>query len=279
MIPAQTQRDVAAREDEEGDRARAADVDADDHGLPPDAVGQPAGDERPGDAGREQHAVHEADGRRCRARAPGRGTAARRCSGRRGRAIPRRARPRGTASAGSRSCEHAADRAGARGSRPRRGRPRRPASLHRDEDRDADDEGGDAEPERPRRASRRGRWSSAAANPTTTVPTLPPATWTAIALPSRLGGNCSASSALPTGCCGAPPIRETRFATANGGNELRGRLERGPDSGHQAAAAEHDLAADATGDRGERVLEQAARDAADGRQDHDGRRRRPRTRR
>ena len=61
---------------------------------------------------------------------------------------------------------------------------------------------------------------SAAANPTTTVPTLPPATWTAIALPSRLGGNCSASRALPTGCCGAPPMRETRFATANGGNEL-----------------------------------------------------------
>ena len=57
--------------------------------------------------------------------------------------------------------------------------------------------------------------ASAAVAPTTTVPTLPPATWAAIAVPIRRGGNCSASSALPTGCCGAPPIRETTFATAN----------------------------------------------------------------
>ena len=60
---------------------------------------------------------------------------------------------------------------------------------------------------------------SAAANPTTTVPTLPPATCTAMALPRRLGGNCSARSALPTGCWGEPPMRETMFATANGGND------------------------------------------------------------
>ena len=59
----------------------------------------------------------------------------------------------------------------------------------------------------------------AAANPMTTVPTLPPATWTAIAEPMRRAGNCSARRALPTGCCGDPPILDTMFATANGGNE------------------------------------------------------------
>ena len=60
---------------------------------------------------------------------------------------------------------------------------------------------------------------SAAANPTTTVPTLPPATCTAIADPMCRAGYCSARSALPTGCCGEPPNRDTTLAMANGGNE------------------------------------------------------------
>ncbi len=49
---------------------------------------------------------------------------------------------------------------------------------------------------------------------TTTVPTLPPAMWALIANPRRSVGNCSASSPLPTGCCGDPPIRDATFGTA-----------------------------------------------------------------
>ena len=52
---------------------------------------------------------------------------------------------------------------------------------------------------------------------TTTVPTLPPLMWALIAKPRRSSGNCSASSPLPTGCCGAPPIRDTMFTAANVG--------------------------------------------------------------
>ena len=35
----------------------------------------------------------------------------------------------------------------------------------------------------------------------------------------RVAGNCSARSALPTGCWGDPPILETMLKTANGGND------------------------------------------------------------
>ena len=111
---------------------------------------------------------------------------------------------------------------------------------------------------------------SAAAKPTTTVPTLPPATWTAIAVPSRLGGNCSASRALPTGCCGAPPMRETTLATANGTNDWAAAWSAVP-TPVTSPPAPSTPAADAPGDRRERVLEEAARDAADRGQDHDGR--------
>jgi len=52
---------------------------------------------------------------------------------------------------------------------------------------------------------------------TTTVPTLPPEMWALIAKPRRSGGNCSARRPLPTGCCGAPPIRDRTFAVANPG--------------------------------------------------------------
>jgi hypothetical protein len=54
---------------------------------------------------------------------------------------------------------------------------------------------------------------------TTTVPTLPPEMWALIAKPRRAGGNCSASSPLPTGCCGAPPMREAMLIAAKGPND------------------------------------------------------------
>ena len=53
---------------------------------------------------------------------------------------------------------------------------------------------------------------------TTTVPTLPPAIWALIANPRRLTGNCSASSPLPTGCWGDPPIRDAIFGSAKDAN-------------------------------------------------------------
>ncbi len=60
---------------------------------------------------------------------------------------------------------------------------------------------------------------AAAATPTMTVPTLPPAMCELIAKPQRLDGYCSVSSALPTGCWGAPPSLENTFASANGPND------------------------------------------------------------
>jgi hypothetical protein len=49
-----------------------------------------------------------------------------------------------------------------------------------------------------------------------TDPRFPPEMWAAMANAQRRGGNCSAMSALPTGCCGAPPTRETTLKNANG---------------------------------------------------------------
>ena len=40
-----------------------------------------------------------------------------------------------------------------------------------------------------------------------------------IANPRRSGGNCSARSPLPTGCCGDPPMRDTTLVTANAPND------------------------------------------------------------
>jgi hypothetical protein len=57
--------------------------------------------------------------------------------------------------------------------------------------------------------------SHAPTSATTTVPTLPPAMWALMANPRRSLGNCSASMPLPTGCCGAPPNRETTLIAAN----------------------------------------------------------------
>ena len=65
-------------------------------------------------------------------------------------------------------------------------------------------------PRHPATASRGGPASAAM-----TVPTLPPEMWALIANPRRSGGNCSARRALPTGCCGEPPMRETTFVAAN----------------------------------------------------------------
>ncbi len=48
-----------------------------------------------------------------------------------------------------------------------------------------------------------------------TVPTFPPAMWALIANPRRSGGYCSASSPLPTGCWGDPPIRAAIIGIAN----------------------------------------------------------------
>ena len=53
---------------------------------------------------------------------------------------------------------------------------------------------------------------------TTTVPTFPPLMWALIANPRRSSGNCSARSPLPTGCCGAPPIRDATLTAANVAN-------------------------------------------------------------
>ena len=115
---------------------------------------------------------------------------------------------------------------------------------------------------------------SAAANPTTTVPMLPPATWTAIALTEPSAGTARRGARCRRGAGATPPMLETMFATANGGNDCGDRLGRGaapmtrPPSRARSAA-------DPSRDRGERVLEEAAGDAADGRQDDDRRRRDP----
>ena len=46
------------------------------------------------------------------------------------------------------------------------------------------------------------------------MPTLPPAMCAEIANPVRSAGNCSARSALPTGCCGDPATRDVTLAAA-----------------------------------------------------------------
>ena len=51
------------------------------------------------------------------------------------------------------------------------------------------------------------------------VPTLPPAMCALIANPRRSGGNCSESSALPTGCCGDTPTFDSTFAIENPTND------------------------------------------------------------
>ena len=47
------------------------------------------------------------------------------------------------------------------------------------------------------------------------VPTFPPAMCVLIAKPRRSGGNVSDRSALPTGCCGLAPTRETLIAPSS----------------------------------------------------------------
>ena len=56
--------------------------------------------------------------------------------------------------------------------------------------------------------------SGAPMRATTTVPMLPPAIWALMAKPRRSGGNCSARSPLPTGCCGDEPMRDATFGMA-----------------------------------------------------------------
>ena len=92
---------------------------------------------------------------------------------------------------------------------------------------------------------------------------------------SRLAGNCSARSALPTGCWGDPPILEMMLKTANGGNEAANAwaavatpMTRPPEPSSVRRRNRRRQC-------GEPVLEEAARDAADGRQDDDRRRRDP----
>ena len=115
--------------------------------------------------------------------------------------------------------------------------------------------------------------ASAAVAPTTTVPTLPPATWAAIAVPIRRGGNCSASSALPTGCCGAPPMRETTFAIANPPKPVAIAWAAIPAPVSSPPPPSSVGRPTYRVSDAERVLEQAARDPADRRQDDDRRRR------
>ena len=98
---------------------------------------------------------------------------------------------------------------------------------------------------------------------------LPPATWTAIAVPMRLAGHCSASSALPTGCCGAPPTRDTTLAAAKGAKvgARAWRLVAAPISSPPEPSIRRPP--EPPDQRPEGVLEQAAREAADGREEDD----------
>ncbi len=76
---------------------------------------------------------------------------------------------------------------------------------------------------------------SAAANPTTTVPTLPPATWTAIALTEPVGRELLGEERVADGVLGRAADARDDVRDGERRERLRRGLERGPDAHGQAA--------------------------------------------